>query len=126
MTLVTECIHCGLPINARTDSAFCCYGCEIVYDVLSKNPGEHDVGITKLKLIVGLLLGINVMMFSMPLYTASLHTFIGGGSESFFSLLGWLSFAFATPVFMLLGMPYLESGLRALSEGHELKTDFLI
>jgi Cu2+-exporting ATPase/Cu+-exporting ATPase len=127
MTAVAiECRHCGLPINARTDSPFCCYGCEIVYDVLSKNPGEHDAGITKLKLIVGLLLGINVMVFSMPLYTTSLQSFVGGGSESFFSLLGWLSFAFATPVFMLLGMPYLESGLRALTEGHELKTDFLI
>ncbi len=126
MTAALECRHCGLPINARADSPFCCYGCEIVYDVLSNDHHEHAAGITKIKLIVGLLLGINVMMFSMPVYTASLHTFAGEGSESFFNLLGWLSFAFATPVFVLLGIPYLESGLRSLTEGHELKTDFLI
>src|SRR5690242_8891997 len=98
------CIHCGLPVRNNQEQAmeiYCCYGFEIGYHLLG-NPGdEASARLSIIKLGVGVLLGINVIMFSMPLYVESLGSFFQQGfdSASFFDLLKWLLMALSLPVF---------------------------
>ncbi len=124
-----ECIHCGLPINsARADSMFCCYGCEVVHSVIGEKGDEADAQLTMYKFAAGCILGINVMMFSMPLYVESFGAFFrqGDGADSYFELLKYLLLALSLPVFFLLGSPFFESSFRSIKGGFRANADMLI
>src|SRR4051812_47328217 len=87
----TSCAHCGLPVggthSVEEGPQFCCYGCMIAFDVLGSNAnGERGGRTAMLRLGIGIVLGINVMMFSMPLYVESLVDFLRQGGEEYFSL----------------------------------------
>ncbi|MDP4234919.1 MAG: heavy metal translocating P-type ATPase [Bacteroidota bacterium] len=126
------CHHCGLPVRAAShvhaEELYCCYGCEIAHHLLGDPGDEASARLALYKLGAGVLLGINVMMFSMPLYVESLGSFFrqGFGAESFFDLLKWLLMALSLPVFFLLGMPFLESSLRNIRSGLKSNADLLI
>ncbi|MEP7234321.1 MAG: cation-translocating P-type ATPase [Ignavibacteriota bacterium] len=129
------CIHCGLPVNIsqKQEEVYCCYGCEIAHHLLGIPGDEASARLALIKLAAGVLIGINVMMFSMPLYVESLGTFFsdGLGADNFFDLLKWLLMALSLPVFFLLGMPLIESALRQSSlrnirDGLRSNADLLI
>ena len=126
------CHHCGLPVRASHaqagDEVYCCYGCEIAHHLLGTPGDEASARFALLKLGAGVLLGINVMMFSMPLYVESLGSFFkqGFGADSFFDLLKWLLMALSLPVFFLLGMPFIESSVRNIRDGLKSNADLLI
>lgn len=125
------CHHCGLPVSVKRrqtpESVFCCYGCEIAFELLGHGD-EAESRLTLYKLGAGVLLGINVMMFSMPLYVESLGAFFrqGFGSESYFEVLKWLLMALSLPVYFLLGMPFIESSIRNFRNGWRTNADALI
>ncbi len=127
------CIHCGLPVGNRwptkhTEDIYCCYGCEIAHQLLGTPGDESAARLALIKLGAGVLIGINVMMFSMPLYVESLGTFFkqGFGADSFFELLKYLLMALSLPVFFLLGTPFIESAIRSIRGGLRSNTDLLI
>ncbi|MBS1904720.1 MAG: cadmium-translocating P-type ATPase [Bacteroidetes bacterium] len=130
-SVVSVCEHCGLPVSAphrhAEDSLYCCYGCEVAAHLLGKGD-EAGARLSMYKLAAGVILGINVMMFSMPLYVESLGAFFrqGLGSEAYFELLKWLLMALSLPVYFLLGMPFIESAIRNIRDGLRSNADLLI
>lgn len=126
------CHHCGLPVKTTShvhpDELYCCYGCEIAHHLLGSPGDEASARLALIKLGAGVLLGINVMMFSMPLYVESLGSFFkqGFGAESFFDLLKWLLMTLSLPVYFLLGMPFIESSVRNIRDGMKSNADLLI
>jgi heavy metal translocating P-type ATPase len=126
------CAHCGISVTARRRIAselFCCYGCEIAYAVVGvRDSAGGQSQIALYKFAAGCILGINVMMFSMPLYVETLGDFFsqGLGAQEFFDLLKWLLLALSVPVFFLLGSPFIESSFRNLRRGSALNADILI
>lgn len=126
-----ECIHCGLPVARPANGihdVFCCYGCAVAYSVLGTNTDESEAKLTLYKLVAGSILGINVMMFSMPLYVESLGDFFsqGLGAEKFFEMLKYLLMALSLPVYFLLGMPFIESSFHNVRNGLKTNADSLI
>ena len=126
------CHHCGLPVKTTShvhpDEVYCCYGCEIAHHLLGSPGDEASARLVLIKLGAGVLLGINVMMFSMPLYVESLGSFFkaGFGADSFFDLLKWLLMTLSLPVYFLLGMPFIESSVRNIRDGLKSNADLLI
>src|SRR5437899_9845452 len=108
----TLCRHCLLPVGRRAmrrtvngeSCAFCCYGCCIANQVKSGNREEWEAAWLLVRLGVGGFLSMNIMMFSLLLYT---DAFSGADAEVLPSihLLLWL---FATPAVIILGGPFLR------------------
>lgn len=83
---------------------FCCYGCCIANQVKSGNREEWEAAWLLVRLGVGGFLSMNIMMFSLLLYT---DTFSGADAEVLPSihLLLWL---LATLAVIILGEPFLR------------------
>ncbi|WP_245319960.1 heavy metal translocating P-type ATPase [Bradyrhizobium sp. LMTR 3] len=106
------CSHCLLPIGRRAmrrtvngeACAFCCYGCCIAYQVKHGQNEEWEAAWLLIRLGVGGFLSMNIMLFSLLLYTGA---FSGADAEMlpWIHLLLWL---FATPAVIILGGPFLR------------------
>ena len=106
------CSHCLLPIGRRAMQrtvngeacAFCCYGCCIAYQVKNGKNEEWEAAWLLIRLGVGGFLSMNIMLFSLLLYT---DAFSGADADmlSWIHLLLWL---FATPAVIILGGPFLR------------------
>ncbi|MGA8653787.1 MAG: copper-translocating P-type ATPase, partial [Xanthobacteraceae bacterium] len=76
------CSHCLLPVGLRAmrravngeDCAFCCYGCCIAFQVKNGKSEEWEAAWLLIRLGVGGFLSMNIMLFSLLLYT---DTFTG-------------------------------------------------
>jgi len=108
----TICSHCLLPIGLRAmqrtvngeDCAFCCYGCCIAFQVKRGKSEEWEAAWLLIRLGVGGFLSMNIMLFSLLLYT---DTFTGADAR----LIPWihvLLWIFATPAVLILGGPFLH------------------
>ena len=106
------CSHCLLPIGLRAmqrtvngeDCAFCCYGCCIAFQVKHGKSEEWEAAWLLIRLGVGGFLSMNIMLFSLLLYT---DTFTGADAR----LIPWihvLLWIFATPAVVILGGPFLH------------------
>jgi Cu2+-exporting ATPase len=106
------CSHCLLPIGLRAmqrtvngeDCAFCCYGCCIAFQVKRGKSEEWEAAWLLIRLGVGGFLSMNIMLFSLLLYT---DTFTGADARlvPWIHLLLWI---FATPAVIILGGPFLH------------------
>ena len=106
------CGHCLLPVGCRPMTrqvngeavVFCCYGCVIAYQVRHGNAAEWDATWLLIRLGVGAFLAMNVMLFSLLLYSG---TFDRGDREfvPFVHVLLWL---LSTPAMLILGGPFLR------------------
>lgn len=115
------CSHCLLPAGCRPTIrqvngeafAFCCYGCVIAYQVRHGNGAEWDATWLLVRLGVGAFLAMNVMLFSLLLYSG---TFDRGDRElvPFIHVLLWL---LATPALLILGWPFLRDAGRDAIHG---------
>jgi Cu2+-exporting ATPase len=84
--------------------AFCCYGCCIAFQVKSGKSEEWEAAWLLIQLGVGAFLSMNIMMFSLLLYS---DAFTGVDA----SVLPWIHFLlwiFATPAVVILGGPYVR------------------
>jgi Cu2+-exporting ATPase len=106
------CSHCLLPLGLRPmqrviDGApqhFCCYGCCLAYQVRHGSGEESEATWLLIRLGVGGFLAMNVMTFSLLVYSG---TFERADPE----LLPWvhvLLWALATPTLFILGGPFLR------------------
>ncbi|MDP2620182.1 MAG: heavy metal translocating P-type ATPase [Hyphomicrobiales bacterium] len=117
MTVQAEalCSHCLLPVGRRAmrrtlngeDCAFCCYGCCIAFQVKHGRSEESEAAWLLIRLGVGAFLSMNIMLFSLLLYT---DTFTGVDAHMlpWIHLLLWI---FATPAVVILGGPFLRETL---------------
>jgi Cu2+-exporting ATPase len=106
------CSHCSLPIGPRAmeravngeNHAFCCYGCCIAFQVKGGKSEDWEAAWLLIQLGVGGFLSMNIMMFSLLLYS---DAFTGADA----SVLPWihlLLWVFATPAVIILGGPYVR------------------
>ena len=115
------CRHCLLPVGTRgmqrtIDGAaqvFCCYGCCLAYQVRQGHGEESEATWLLIRLGVGGFLSMNVMTFSLVVYS-------GGFEGVDANLLPWvhlLLWLLATPVLFLLGGPFLGDTWRQARQG---------
>ena len=80
------CSHCLLPAGLRAmrrtvngeSCAFCCYGCCIAFQVKNGKSEEWEAAWLLIRLGVGGFLSMNIMLFSILLYT---DTFTGADAR---------------------------------------------
>lgn len=115
------CDHCGLPLGRldyrRDDDGdaqqFCCYGCYIGWQA-ARGGGDDVTAVGFLiRLGVGAFLAMNIMLFSLLLYTGSLDG-IDLWLKPYIHGLLWI---LATPVLVILGGPFFKEALAGLARG---------
>ena len=84
--------------------AFCCYGCCIAFQVRSGKSEEWEAAWLLIRLGVGGFLSMNIMLFSLLLYTGA-FTGVDARLLPWVHLLLWI---FATPALVILGGPFLR------------------
>src|SRR5712675_2264035 len=112
MTEDRLCSHCLLTIGPRAMRrtvngeicAFCCYGCCIAFQVKSGKSEEWEAAWLLIRLGVGGFLSMNIMLFSLLLYTGA-FTGVDARLLPWVHLLLWI---FATPALIILGGPFLR------------------
>ncbi len=126
------CAHCGLPVgpagHARvidgSPREFCCLGCSIASRLTG--PADDDGGggpaaqfLARMGL--GIVLSMIVMLISWVPYIEP----SAGTSESYRRFAPWATLLAATPVVLLLGVPYLWNAAAGLRRGR-IGSDLLI
>jgi Cu2+-exporting ATPase len=114
------CSHCLLPIRGHgldrqvqgEEHRFCCYGCCLAFQVTRGEGEESEAAWLLIRLGIGAFLAMNIMLFSLLLYSG---TFEQGDGEvrTIVHLLLW---ALATPVVLILGWPLFQETVRAAAE----------
>lgn len=123
------CSHCYLPVTPHSlrrklngrEQAFCCYGCCLAFQVSAGNTVENSAAWLLIRLGVGAFLAMNIMLFSLLLYSGS----ISEQDQALLQIVNYLLWALATPVLIILGGPFLKDAWRGIQNGR-LSTDSLI
>ena len=106
------CRHCLLPIGLRgmrrtvdgVERSYCCYGCCIADQVKAGRTEESEAAWLLIRLGVGGFLSMNIMLFSLVIYSGA-FTGVDAHVLPSIHLLLWL---FATPAVLILGLPFLH------------------
>lgn len=118
---VGNCDHCGLSIGVwpherdidGVDRQFCCYGCFIGWQV-AQGGGEEATAVGLLiRLGVGGFLAMNIMMFSLAVYSGD----IGVSDPAIRQNIHYALWLFATPVLVILGGPFFAEAATGLRHG---------
>lgn len=115
------CSHCLLPIRGLgherqvqgEQHAFCCYGCCIAFQVRHGEGEESEAAWLLIRLGTGAFLAMNIMLFSLLLYSG---TFERADSE-LRPLVHLLLLALATPCMAILGGPLFREAWQAAIRG---------
>lgn len=131
------CTHCGLPIAGRrtarvvepTERNFCCFGCRLAADMGQEAVTEGVLGRTCLRLGLSIFLSLNVMIFTMWLWTQDVYGFDGVNAEPLavvlWNLCRYACLVFSLPVLWMLGRPVAEGAWQSLRRGAPT-TDLLL
>ena len=106
------CRHCLLPVGrrglARTVNGegcqFCCYGCCIAYQVKSGSGDASEAAWFLVRLGVGSFLSMNIMLFSLLVYSGA----FSGADRRVLPTIQLLLWGLATPAVLILGEPFLR------------------
>lgn len=131
MTTATQelCSHCHLPVSAGgveralagKRQLFCCYGCCIAYQVGRGQTEESTATWLLIRLGIGAFLAMNIMLFSLLLYSGTFTD----ADEAVRQGVHYLLWALATPVVIILGGPFMGNAWRAAWRGR-ITADALI
>lgn len=113
------CDYCGLPVPGgnrwrkrappATGPQYCCSGCRFAASILTADTAEGGSRQTMLRLGLAVFFAMNVMVFSMALWTRDLYAeelqAAGPLADSLHSVFRYLALIFCLPVLMLLGGP---------------------
>lgn len=139
MSTVVRCDFCQLPVPGALGHAgalspdqpvYCCYGCSFAAQV-TRARGEGGQATWLLtRLGVAVFLSMAVMMFSMYLYRQEMpvDATAAAGSPLAYrlaSVMRYLSLLFATPVFVMLGLPILTTAVEQFRR-RVVSTDALV
>src|SRR5262245_12096186 len=133
------CDFCGLPLTRslwaasdghRPDAGapqYCCFGCRFAAAVTHERGETGAIRWTMTRLGLAIFLTMNVVAFTMALWTGDVYGGDGGGAleTSLFGLFRYLCLLLSLPVLILLGGPMLENAWQALRRG-ALSTDLLL
>ncbi len=126
-----RCYQCGISIGKDIhgysvegrEEAFCCPGCYLVYKITGTR-GEEGIGEALLgRFGIGLLLSMNVMLLSFPLY-GGIYASISLPPE-FSNPIRFILMVLSIPVVVILGYPLLLSAFESVTRGR-IGTDALI
>jgi len=129
MNAAGACSLCLLPIgrlgqqrevNGQTRQ-FCCYGCCLAYQVHHGESDEPEAAALLIRLGVGAFLAMNIMLFSLLMYSG---TFVAADGRML-SLVHWLLWILATPLIVILGGPFI-AGAWQDARRFRLGTDTLV
>ncbi len=118
-----RCYQCGLPVSGysrrhkvdNVDEAFCCAGCFLVHKITGTK-GEEGLSQALLgKFGLGLLLSMNVMLLSAPLYAGAYASI--PVPEIFANAIKFILLVFTFPVILILGYPILRSSYDSIRDG---------
>ena len=106
------CRHCLLPVGrrgfARTVNGegcqFCCYGCCIAHQVKSGSGDASEAAWFLVRLGVGSFLSMNIMLFSLLVYSGA----FSGADRRVLPTIHLLLWGLATPAVLILGEPFLR------------------
>ncbi|MEK6210221.1 MAG: heavy metal translocating P-type ATPase [Pseudomonadota bacterium] len=129
MTTAATCSHCLLPIGRLGETrevngeqhAFCCYGCCLAYQVHHGEREEPEAALLLIRIGVGAFLAMNIMLFSLLLYSGT----FGAADGATAYLVHWLLWILTTPLMVVLGGPFFAGAWRAARCGR-LSTDTLV
>ena len=115
------CSHCLLPLGSYPtkrivngeDHAFCCYGCCLAYQVKQGSREEPEAAWLLVRLGIGGFLSMNIMLFSLLLYSGTFDVADSEMLPKFYWLLG----IFATPVLFILGGPFIKESWEGALQG---------
>lgn len=132
------CAHCGLPVPGLSDDApsdraaepeYCCFGCRIAADALREGASDGEIGKTCLRLGLSIFLSLNVMIFTMWLWTQDVYGPDGANGTAaarvLWSVCRYACLVFSLPVLWMLGRPVAEGAWLALRRGAPT-TDLLL
>ena len=119
-TAADLCSHCLLPIRGLSyerqvqgeEHRFCCYGCCLAFQVTRGEGEESEAAWLLIRLGIGAFLSMNIMLFSLLLYSGTFEL-ADGEIRSVVHLLLW---GLATPVVLILGWPLFRETVRAAAE----------
>lgn len=115
------CSHCLLSLGSYPtkrivngeDHAFCCYGCCLAYQVKHGSREEPEAAWLLVRLGIGGFLSMNIMLFSLLLYSGTFDVADSEMLPKFYWLLG----IFATPVLFILGGPFIKESWEGALQG---------
>ena len=115
------CSHCLLTLGSHPTKRavdgeeyyFCCYGCCLAFQVKHGNREEPEAAWLLIRLGAGGFLAMNIMLFSLLLYSG---TFDHADFE-LVPLVHWLLGIFATPVMLILGWPFFQETWEGILKG---------
>ncbi len=128
MTNLTEthCHYCGLPVPASWwdkhqpsgEPSYCCFGCRFAASVTKAGGEQGQTTWALTRLGLALFFTMNVMVFSMVLWSQDLfETSSDAETATFISLFRYLCLLLALPVLLLLGVPLLENAVDSCKRG---------
>lgn len=123
------CDHCHLPVGAMAHDRevdgearlFCCYGCCLAYQVHHGEKDEPEAAALLIRLGVGAFLAMNIMAFSLLLYSGT----FGEADGWLVNLIHWLLWILTTPLIVILGGPFIAGAWQA-ARRLEVSTDTLV
>jgi heavy metal translocating P-type ATPase len=132
------CDFCGLPVprvrwrrfaGDTLKPAYCCSGCRFAASILAAEPLEGAAPRTLVKLGLAVFFAMNVMVFSMALWTRDLYgaelQSAGPLADALHEVFRYLAFVFCLPVLYLLGGPLVLGVWEALRRA-VVTTDLLL
>jgi heavy metal translocating P-type ATPase len=138
-----HCDFCGLPLagsiwggsRAAQDAKaadppvdkYCCFGCRFAAAVTRERGEAGAIRWTLTRLGLSIFLSMNVLAFTMALWTNDMYGGDEGGAlaASMYGLFRYVCLLLSLPVLIMLGGPLLENAWQALRRG-SLSTDLLL
>ncbi|MDJ0974914.1 MAG: heavy metal translocating P-type ATPase [Planctomycetota bacterium] len=125
------CDHCGLPVGAAGTSrehegervSFCCLGCSIAWRIVG--PGGREGGSESSAYLVRICLGFVLTMIVMLIQWVRYFDPASAATDDYEAFAPLAQLIAATPVMLVLGVPYLWSAAGQLRAGR-LGADLLI
>jgi heavy metal translocating P-type ATPase len=113
------CDYCQLPLAggrmANAEPVYCCLGCRLAAEITSQRGQPGAVQWTLVRLGLAIFLSLNVMMFTMALWSQDLYDARAQGTgplaASLADLFRYLCLVLSLGVLMLLGGPLVENAL---------------
>ena len=120
-SLENFCSHCLLSLGSHPtqrivngeEHAFCCYGCCLAFQVKHGSREEPEAAWLLVRLGIGGFLSMNIMLFSLLLYSGTFDVADSEMIPKFYWLLGIL----ATPVLVILGGPFIKESWEGALQG---------
>ena len=100
---------------------FCCYGCCLAYQVHHGEKEEPEAASLLIRLGVGAFLAMNIMLFSLLLYSGT----FGAADGWMVNVVHWLLWILATPLVVVLGGPFVRGAWQSALQ-RRVTTDTLV